>query len=169
MFWKSHKGDDEQRRERGLVERLTPPRLVEWLVENAVSVPPFSEKELEFIIAMVAGNTPEEANRHLSLLGELAKERDAQTIAMACSLVVIDFREIAENSQARESRRKLVAAIRERLCGNVKAVHGSAKGHYGYFGSKQHILAYTFIFPGFEAAIATLARLKFGEIEELTQ
>lgn len=169
MLRKSHKGDDMQWRKRGLVERLMPPKLVEWLIENAVSLPPFAEKELEFIIAIVAGNTPEEANRHLSLLGELAKEHDAQTGAMACSLVVIDFREIAESKQARDSRRKLVAAIRERLGSNVKAVQGSAKGHIGYYGSKQHTLAYTFTFPGFESAIAVLARLKFGEIEELTQ
>lgn len=169
MFWSSHKEDDEKKRVRSVFARLVSPSVVESLLKGELSRPAFAEEQIEFVFAIATGCTPEEVNRHLSLIGELAKEHDAQVNHMLCSLVVIDFRHHPEGKLACESRRKLVGAIRERLGDKVKAVHGAAIGHSGLFGSEKHIMSYTFIFPGFEAAIATLVRLKFGEIEGLSQ
>ncbi|MEQ2009872.1 MAG: hypothetical protein ABMA26_24060, partial [Limisphaerales bacterium] len=128
-----------------------------------------TEEQLEFVIAIVANGTPEEVSCRLGLVGELAREHDAQVNAMVCSMVVIDFRHHPEGKLVCDSRRKLAGAIREKLGDKVKAVHGAAKGHYGAYGSEKHILAYTFTFPEFEAALAVLARLKFGEVEELNR
>ncbi|MFM8471143.1 MAG: hypothetical protein ACKODH_14475 [Limisphaerales bacterium] len=167
MFWSSHKEDDEKKRVRSVFEHLVSPKVVNELLKGDLSLPPITEAQLEFVFAIVGGSTPEEVNRHLSLVGELTREHDGQVNTMACSLVVIDFRCHPEGKLASESRRKLVGALREKLGNKVKAVHGAAKGHYGLYGSEKHVMAYTFTFPEFEAAIATLARLKFGEIEEL--
>ncbi|MEQ2009285.1 MAG: hypothetical protein ABMA26_21090 [Limisphaerales bacterium] len=169
MFWKSHKEDDEKKRLRSVFGHLVSPSVVESLLKGELSLPPFTEEQLEFIIAIVVGGTPEEMNRYFSLIGELAREHDAQVNAMTCSLVVIHFWHHPEGKLACESRRKLVGAIHEKLGDKVKVVHGAAKGHYGLYGSEKHIMSFTFTFPGFEAAIATLARLKFGEMEELIQ
>ena len=167
MFWSSHKEGDEKKHVRSVFERLVSPSLVNELLKGELSRPPFGESQLEFVFAIAGGSTPEEVNRHLSVVGELTREHDGQVNAMACSLAVIDFRNHPEGKLPCESRRKLVGALREKLGDKVKAVHGAANGHYGLYGSEKHILAYTFTFPGFEAALAALARLKFGEIEEL--
>lgn len=169
MFWASHKEDAEKKRVRSIFERLVSPSVVESLLKGELALPPFAEAQLEFIIAIVAGGKPEAVNQHLSLICELAKEHSAQVNAMVCSLVVIDFRHHSKSEPACASRKKLVKAMHEQLGDKVKVVHGAAHGHYGAFGSEKHILSYTFTFPEFEAAMSVLARLKFGEVEELVR
>ena len=169
MFWSSHKEDEEKRRVRSVFGRLVSPSVVEQLLQNTPLVVTFTPEQVEFVFAIAAGSTPEEVNRHLSLVGELTREHDGHVNAMACALAVIDFRNHPEGKLPCESRRKLVGALREKLGDKVKAVHGAAKGQYGLYGSEKHIMAYTFTFPEFEATIASLARLKFGEIEELNR
>ena len=167
MFWKPPQGNQEKERVRSIFEHLVSPSVVDQLLKGEVVRPPFAEEQIEFVFAIAAGCTPEEVNQHLSLIGELAKEQDAQINQMLCSLAVVDFRFHPKGKLACESRRKLVEVIRENLGNKVKVVHGAANGHYGVFGSDKHIVSYTFSFPEFEAAIALLTRLKFGEIEEL--
>ncbi len=64
------------------------------------------------------------------------------------------------------SRTELVRHMQQRFGGDIKIVHGAADGHFGSFGSEKR-LAYTFTFPQFGTALATLARLEFGQSEEL--
>ncbi len=169
MFWSSHKEDDEKKRVRSVFERLVSPSVVNELLKGEFTLPPFTEEHLEFVFAIVASGTPEEVNGRLGMVSDLAREYDASINSIVCSLIVLDFRHHPKTKLASESRRKLVGAIREKLGDKVKVVHGAAIGHSGLFGSEKHILSYTFSFPGFEAAIAVLARLKFGEAEELIQ
>lgn len=169
MFWASNKQEAEKKRARSIFERLVSPSVVNELLRDTPSLTTFAEEQIEFVFVIVVGGTPEEVSRQLGLVGDLAREHDAQVNAMVCSLVVIDFRHHPEGKLACESRRKLVGAIREKLGDKVKAVHGAANGHSGLYGSEKHILAYTFTFPEFEAAIALLTRLKFGETEELNR
>jgi hypothetical protein len=65
------------------------------------------------------------------------------------------------------SRQQLVGHLQERFGADIKILHGAADGHFGNFGSEKR-LAFTFTFPRFDTALATLGRLEFGQAEEFT-
>jgi hypothetical protein len=64
------------------------------------------------------------------------------------------------------SRPELVSELQQRFREEIKIVHGAADGFFGAFGGVA-MLSYTFTFPRFDAALATLGRLEFGMTEEI--
>jgi hypothetical protein len=65
------------------------------------------------------------------------------------------------------SRQRLVSRLHQQFGADIKIVHGAVDGHFGLFGSEKRI-AFTFTFPRFDQALATLGRLEFGHTEEFT-
>jgi hypothetical protein len=51
---------------------------------------------------------------------------------------------------------------------NIKLVHGSSPGHFGILGGPKRV-AYSFVVPQFQSALARLCALDFGQAEELRQ
>jgi len=64
------------------------------------------------------------------------------------------------------SRTSLVSHLQERFGSDIRIVHGAADGHFGLFGGDTGF-SYTFTFPRFDAALAVLGRLEFGQTVEL--
>ena len=65
------------------------------------------------------------------------------------------------------SRQQLVSHLQQQFGAAIKIVHGAALGHFGLFGSEKRV-AFTFTFPRFDQALATLGRLEFGRTDEFT-
>lgn len=151
---------------REVFERFVSPEVLDAVLKGERPSPAFSPSRLEYVFVVVGGTTPEKVSEQLGLLADLAASHKAIVVGFVCSMAIIDFQQRFQTGDASEARNALVRAIGDQLRHQVKVVHGSAEGHYGSFGSNGR-MSYGFVFQQFELVVATLARLKLGEVEEL--
>jgi len=121
---------------------------------------------IEFVFLFVRADSPQQLGDRIGLVADTGMEHNAVVHNVVGPMVVIAFGTLRAEEYSPTSRTELVSRLRERFGKDIKIVHGAADGHFGPFGSKNY-LAFTFTFPQFDTALATLGRLEFGQTEEL--
>ena len=128
--------------------------------------PPDSPKvhsgRIEFIFVFIQADTPQQLSERIGLVSEVGIQRNALIDGVLGPMVVKAFGTVGSAHPA-GSRQHLVGDLHQRFGTAVKIGHGAADGHFGVFGGRK----YTFTFPRFDEALATLVRLNFGCTEEL--
>jgi hypothetical protein len=142
------------------------PAKVESIVRHGL--PDHSPKagHLEFVMAFVRGDGPDQISERMGRAADLARAHDGMIGHLVSGLVIVVFGAHPGSPSKPGSRLSLVQALREQLAGDVKTVHGAAEGHYGLFGSESR-LSYTFLVPQFDRILGTLSELDFGTMKEV--
>ncbi len=134
--------------------------------------PPASPKiqsgRIEFVFVLLRADKPQQLEARIGLVTDAGYRHDAVVHTVVGPMVVMAFGTLRSARHSATSRTKLVGYMQEQFGSEVRIVHGAADGHFGNFVGDRSI-HYTFTFPGFAAALATLGRLEFGQTEELPE
>lgn len=156
----------ERRRVRKVFERLVRPETVEAVLRgDRIERQPFTAAHVEFVLAFVDGQTPEEISDRVGRVCDIAMSHGGVVHNMVGALVVIAFGTLPAGSPTAGKREALVEHLKRELSSFVKIVHGAADGHCGLIGSEKR-MAYSILIPGFDAMLGRLSQLKFGQVEE---
>ena len=158
----------EKRRVRKVFGKVVDPETVESLLRDGAQPRPLKHGRIEFVLAFVRGESPDQVSELIARVADLAVTHGATVHDLVGALVIVAFGTHPASSPESGNRSSLVQALPEQLAGDVKIVHGAADGHYGLFGSGTRV-SYTFLVPQFDSILGTLSRLQFGESEEFTQ
>jgi len=121
--------------------------------------------EIGYVLAWLRGDSPEEISQRMGRTSEVAVQYGGITDCMVSGLIIVCFGMLPLADPQPHDRSGLVASLIQEFGENVKLVHGSAKGHYGNLGSSKR-MAFSFVLQEFEAALARLCALQFGQAEE---
>jgi len=155
----------ERRRLRRQLAEYIDPKRVESFIRDGFPHGSPKPGHLEFVIAYVRGEGPDQISERMSRVAELASAHNAIVDHLVSGLVVLVFGTHPGFSSEPGARSSLVQALREQLAGDVKIVHGATDGHYGLFGSDSR-MSYTFLIPQFDRVLGTLSELEFGMVKE---
>lgn len=128
--------------------------------------PPLERGPIEFIFALVRGDTAEQVSERVGKVADIATGHRSVIHAVNGPLVTMTFGTHKFSPALPASRLSLIADLRVQLAKDIKIIHGSDEGYFGLFGSQQTVMNYSFLVPQFDALLGALARLQFGEIEE---
>jgi hypothetical protein len=142
------------------------PAKVESIVRDGLPDHSLKAGHLEFVIAFIRGDGPDQISERMGRVAELASAHNAMVDQLVSGLVIVVFGVHPGLPSKPEDRPSLVQALREQLAGDVKIVHGGGDGHYGLFGNNNR-MSYTFLVPDFDRILGTLSQLKFGETKEV--
>jgi hypothetical protein len=157
----------ERRKVNKTFQKLVDPGTVESLLRDVSQHQQLKQGRIEFVLAFVRGESPAQVSGRVDRVVELSVAHGAVVHAFVGALVIVAFGTHPASSPEPGSRSSLVQALREKLAGDVKVVHGAANGHYGLFGETR--MSYTFLVPQFDRILGTLSRLQFGDTEEFMQ
>ncbi|HWX20570.1 MAG TPA: hypothetical protein VN578_11785 [Candidatus Binatia bacterium] len=145
--------------------KLVEPEVVEAMIEGREERPPLTESQIEVVLVFVRGNTPKEISELIGRVGQVATAHQAFIDGLSASVIVATFGAHPASHPAPGARAALVAGLLEQFGASIKVVHGAGQGCYGLFGVGD-TLRYSFIFPGFDAALGLLSRAEFGTAQE---
>jgi hypothetical protein len=128
--------------------------------------PKIQSGRIEFVFVLVRAASPHLLVARIGQVEDAGHKHCAVVHNVVGPMVVMAFGTHPSARHTATSRTKLVSYMQEQFGGEVRIVHGAADGHFGNFGGDRSI-HYTFTFPRFEAALAALGRLEFGQAEEL--
>lgn len=141
--------------------------VVEALVEGRpLDTPKIQAGRIEFVFVLVRADSPEHLAERIGLVADAGIEHHAVVHDLVGPMVVMAFGTPKAAEHVPMSRSELVSHLQQRFASDLRIVHGAADGHFGLFGGDTR-LSYTFTFPRFDTALATLGRLEFGQTEEL--
>src|SRR5438034_3713735 len=151
---------------RQLSEYLDSEAVQKLLDGRALDTPKIQSGRFEFVFVFVRADSPEQLAERIGLVADAGIEHRAVVHNLVGPMVVMAFGTLRAAQPSPMSRTELVSHMQQRFGSDIKIVHGAADGHFGLFGGDTR-LSYTFTFPRFDAALATLGRLEFGHTEEL--
>lgn len=154
----------EKRRTRRILGRYLSRDKVEAVLRGDPLDRRFTPAHIEFVLAFVYGETPEEVSDAVGKVTEIAIAHHAVVHDIVGALVVVAFGAGAGGPIAGD-RASLVEHLGRALSNRVKLLHGAAEGHHGLVGSGARI-AYSLVLPRFDAMLGRLSRLEFGQTEE---
>ena len=99
--------------------------------------------------------SPEQVSERTGLVSDAGKQHDAVVHHLVGPMVVMAFETLRAAQHSPTSRAELVTHLQQRFGSDIKIVHGAADGHFGLYGGDTS-WSYTFTFPGFDTALATL-------------
>ena len=155
----------KRKSEKQLSEYLNP-RAVRDVLDGHTDTAKIHSGRIEFIFALVRADNPEQLAQRIGLIADAGIEHQALVHDLIGPMVVMAFGTLRPGEPS-GSRQQLVSHLQQQFGADIKIVYGAADGHYGNFGSEKR-LAFTFTFPRFDQALATLGRLEFGRTEEFT-
>jgi hypothetical protein len=146
------------------------PDLVKVVAEGGPlrASPKIQSGRIEFVFVLVRADSPQELETRIGLVADAGHKHDAIVHSVVGPMVVMAFGTLRSAQHSATSRTKLVSYMQEQFGSDVRIAHGAADGHFGNFGGDRSI-HYTFTFPRFDAALAALGRLEFGQTEELPE
>ncbi len=153
----------EKRRVKRPFEKLVDPKTVESLLNSEPQ--PLKQGRIDFIVAFVGGTGADQISERVAEVAELGIQHGATVHHLVGALAIMAFGTQPVTSPAPGSRPALVAALRDRLGGDIKIVHGAADGCYGLLGAKSTV-SYTFLVPQFDRVLGVLSGLAWGAVEE---
>lgn len=143
------------------------PDAVEVIVEGRpLNTPKIHAGRIEFVFVFVQADSPEQLAERIGLVADAGIEHQAVVHDLVGPMVVMAFGTLRAAENLPTSRSELVSHLQQRFASDIRIVHGAAYGHFGLFGGDKRF-SYTFTFPRFDTALATLVRLEFGQTEEL--
>lgn len=151
---------------RQLSEYLAPKAAQDLLDGRSLDTPKIQSGRIEFIFVFVRADSPEQLAARTGLVADAGIQHHAVVHDLVGPMVVMAFGTLGAAEHLPTSRSELVSHLQQRFSSDIKVVHGAADGHFGLFGGDTR-LSYTFTFPRFDTALATLGRLEFGQTEEL--
>ena len=150
-----------------LLEKFVRPDAADAIVEGGpIETGRIESGHLEFIFAFVRAENPERLAERVGIVAEAGSEYGALVDGMIGPMVVMVFGMLMGMRYPPSPRTSLVSHLQQRFGSEIKMVHGAADGHFGNFGGKTR-MSYTFTFTRFDEALAILARLQFGDTEEM--
>lgn len=155
----------EKRRVKRTFGELVSPEVVEAMIAGRGERPPLTASHIEIVLVFLRGNTPEQISELVGRVGEVAIAHQAFLDGLSASVIVAIFGAHPASHSAPGARAALVAGLLEHFGTSIKVVHGSGQGCYGLFGAGD-TFRYSFIFPGFDAALGLLSRTEFGTAQE---
>lgn len=145
---------------------MVDPKVVDDLVDGQTESPPIKQGPVEFVLALVRGESAEVISRRIGEVADLSQKHSAVLYTVTGPLVAMAFGSQPWFPASAAARLALVNDLLTCLGENVKVVHGGCTGHVGLFGSLKSTANYTFLVPRFDAVLGILARLEFGRVEE---
>jgi hypothetical protein len=155
----------KRRLEKQLSEYLSP-EAVRDVLDGRTDTAKIHSGRIEFIFAFVRADSPEQLARRIGSVANAGMEHHALVHNLLGPMVVMAYGTLRPGEPS-SSRPQLVSHLQQQFGADIKIVHGAADGHFGNFGSEK-LLSFTFTFPRFDAALATLGRLEFGRTEDFT-
>jgi hypothetical protein len=149
-----------------LTEYLSPEAVQEVLEGRNLDATRIKPSRIEFIFTFLRADAPEQLAERIGLVADAGIGHEAVVHDIIGPMVVMAFGTLRPGAPS-SPRQRLVSRLQQQFGADIKIVHGAANGHFGLFGSEKR-LAFTFTFPRFDHALATLARLEFGRTEEFT-
>jgi len=149
-----------------LSEYISADAIEAFMDGRPLNIPKIQAGRIEFIFVLVRAESPEQLSERIGVVAGVGVEHDALVHSMVGPMVIMAFGAFKATQHSPESRAELVNHLHQRFGNDLKIVHGAADGHFGSFGSATRI-SYSFTFPRFDSALATLGRLEFGQTEEL--
>jgi hypothetical protein len=152
-------------------EKLVSPDLARMLLESPsdFQTPPYkTEKELDWLLVVVDFGMVDVFSKRVETVCSEAIRLDATIFNIVGSLAVIavgDFQEWT-TERRRDTRRKLVTELRQKLGTEIKIVHGSGRAAVGNFGNDSRF-CYSFWIPNWAEALGMLGDVEFGEAKEV--
>lgn len=145
---------------------LASPRAVKAALSGDVMArQPLTSAHIEFVLAFVGGDNPEEISERVVKVVEIAGTHQAVIHGSIGSLVIMAFGTLRFASPQAGGRLSLVEHLSRELSSGVKIIHGAADGHYGLIGGKNY-MSYTFLMPRFDAILGALSEVEFGQVKE---
>lgn len=123
------------------------------------------EGEVEFLLALVRGNTPTVLTARAGQVADIAAQHGAVVHDLVCSLVVAGFGTLPVRQDPPGARLALVEELRRALGDDVKILHGKGRGFFGIIANDSHP-SHTFILAEFETLLAVLSQMNFGQADE---
>jgi len=155
----------EKRRVRKVFGKMVAPETVESLLGDGVKAQPLKQGHIEFVLAFVRGDGPDQVSERVARVAEMAITHGGMVHDIIGALVVVAFGTSPAAPLRSGSGAALARALIEELPGDVKVVQGAADGDYGLFGRGAGS-SFTFLVPQFDQALGRLSRLPFGGVEE---
>jgi len=131
-----------------------------------LAIPRIQSRRIEFVFVLIRADSPEQLSKRIGLVTDAGLKHGAVVHSVIGPMVVMAFGTLRWAQPADTSRTNLVNYMQERFGNDIRIAHGAADGHFGNFGGGKSIHL-TFSFPRFEAVLAALGRLEFGQTEEL--
>ena len=151
--------------EKLLGKYVTPEALNSVLRAEGTVQQKLTRGRIEFVLAYVDGQTPEEVSERVGKVSEISASHHAVVHDLIGPLVVAAYGTHPNVPPNSASRISLVEHLKEALQSHVKIVHGAAEGCHGLIGSKNR-LSYSFSLPRFDAMLGALSQLEFGKVRE---
>ena len=142
------------------------PEAVRDVLDGRMDTAKIHSGRIEFIFAFVRADSLEQLAQRIGLVADAGMEHDALVHDIIGPMVVMAYGTLRPGEPS-GSRQQLVGHWQQQFGADIKIVHGAADGHFGNFGSDKR-MSFTFTFPHFDQALATLGRLEFGRTEEFT-
>ena len=157
----------EMRKMRQLFGRYLPDDTVEKILNEGQSGSgKMKPAKIEFVFILLRDDvSAEDLSKQVGIATTLCLDFEATVSDICGPLVIAVFNFPRLVPEASEKRLILARKIRAELGERVKLVHGSAQAQTGNFGADPRC-TFSFTFPGFGKALATLTQLDFGEISE---
>jgi hypothetical protein len=158
----------EKRKYKNVLEKYVSKEAARAIVEGK-ALPDLGIRagRIEFVLAFVRGDSVEQNSERIALVSDLAMKHEWIVENMVSSLLIVTFGYglLHATQHSASSRTIFVNDLLQQLSGDIKIVHGATAGHFGNFGSSKR-MAYTFLVPKFDLALARLGQIEFGKIEE---
>ena len=145
--------------------RFLSPEAVAAAMDGSLDPRSLTPGHIEFLLVFVRADTAAQVGERMGRVADIGVEHGAIAHDLVSSLVVLAHGTHPAPSEQPFSRAALVHALQHQFGSDIKIVHGATSGHYGNFGSATR-LSFTFSIPRFDAALATLGGLAFGQTEE---
>ena len=157
----------EKRRVKKVFGRLVTKEAAEAIAEGRFSSEmKMTAGRIDFILVFLRGESAEQVSERMGVVSDLAMKHNGTVEGMISALMTITFGTFPKEQPLPSSRLALVDELQSALGSDIKIVHGTANGHIGIFGSSTR-MAYTFLVPKFDVALARLGHMEFGKIEEI--
>jgi hypothetical protein len=158
----------QRRAIRRAFSRYISPEALDALLSGQLPDPdalPLRTGEIGYVLAWLRGDSAEQISERMGRTAEIAVQYGGITDCMVSGLIVVCFGALQLADSQPRDRSGLVAALIQEYGEDIKLVHGTSWGHYGNLGGSKR-LAYSFVLPEFERALARLCALQFGQTEE---
>jgi hypothetical protein len=154
----------QKRKVRKLFGQYIPSEKIDAILREDGISSNLEENEIDVIIAMTGGETPESISSRMGEIAEVGIEYDAVVDHLIPPFVILVYGVLPFSSCDQKTPEKLIEALLKKFQNEIKVVYLRGRGKYGNIGGPSRF-SYTFIMPQFTSALSSILSLPFGQVK----
>jgi len=121
---------------------------------------------VEFVLIAVRGDTPQDISDRIGKITDIASRHHGLVDTVVSTLVAVTYGMFETQEGQDGNRLTLIEELERTLGDDVKIVHGSEHGCFGYLGSETRS-SFTFLVPSFVENLGVLATMPYGSTKQV--